>query len=84
MEEMNVQDMSETDEIVQQMLDSITPKERLVGLTPQERLTGLAPEQQVLALSDGVLRGLSQEYLSTLPTDIQETIRRRLGPKGTP
>jgi hypothetical protein len=84
MGEMNMQDMPGTDEIIQQMLDSLPPEQRLAGLAPEERLAGLAPEQQVLALSDGVLRGLPKEYLSTLPVDIQETIRRRLGTKATP
>ena len=102
MGEMNMQDMPGTDEIIQQMLDSLppeqrlaglapeerlaglAPEERLAGLAPEQRLAGLAPEQQVLALSDEVLRGLPKEYLSTLPADVQEAIRRRIGTKATP
>jgi hypothetical protein len=102
MGDMNMQEVPGTDEVIQQMLDSLplearlagltpkerlaglTPKERLAGLTPEERLADLAPEQQVLALSDVVLRGLPKEFLSTLPTDIQEAIRLRLGTKATP
>jgi len=120
MGEMNMQDMPGTDEIIQEMLDSLppeqrlaglapevrlaglapkvrvaglapkdrveglAPEERLAGLTPEQRLAGLAPEQQVLALSDGVLRGLPKEYLSSLSADVQEAIRRRLGTKATP
>ncbi len=80
----NMEDMPGTDEIIQQMLDSLSPEERLAGLAPEQRLAGLAPEQQVLALSDGVLRGLSPEYLSSLPADVQEAIRCRIGPKVTP
>ncbi len=111
MGDMNMQDMPGTDEIIQEMLDSLPPEQRLAGLAPEQRLAGLAPkvrvaglapkdrvdglapeerladlapEQQVLALSDVVLRGLPKEYLSTLPADIQEAIRRRLGIKATP
>ena len=111
MGEMNMQDMPGTDEIIQEMLDSLPPEQRLAGLTakvrleglapeerlaglapevrlaglaPEVRLAGLAPEQQVLALSDEVLRGLPKEYLSSLSADVQEAIRRRIGPKATP
>jgi hypothetical protein len=83
MGEMNMQDMPGTDEIIQQMLDSLPPEVRLAGLAPEERLADLAPEQQVLALSDVVLRGLSKEYLSSLPAEVQEAIRRRIGTKAT-
>lgn len=48
-------------------------------LTPEERLEGLPPEQQILALSDEVLRGFSDEYIRTLPEHVQQTIRKRLG-----
>ncbi len=65
-------------------VEGLAPEERLAGLAPEQRLAGLAPEQQVLALSDEVLRGLSPEYLSTLPADVQEAIRRRIGTKATP
>jgi hypothetical protein len=33
----------------------------------------------VLALPDEVLRGLSDEYVATLPSDIQATVRIRRG-----
>jgi hypothetical protein len=59
----------------------LAPKDRVAGLSPEERLADLAPEQQVLALSDVVLRGLPQEYLGSLPADVQEAIRRRIGTK---
>ena len=48
-------------------------------LTPKERLAGLAPEEQILALSDEVLRGLQEEYVRSLPSHVQQTIRKRLG-----
>ncbi len=93
MGETNMQDMPGTDQNIQQMLDSLPPEQRLAGLTPEvrlaglapeERLAGLAPEQQVLALSDVVLRGLPKEYLGSLPAEVQEAIRRRIGTKSTP
>jgi len=77
-------DMPGTDEIIQQMLDSRPPEQRLAGLAPEQRLAGLAPEEQVLALSDEVLRGLPEAYVSSLQANIQQAIRRRIGPKATP
>jgi hypothetical protein len=97
MEGTNMQDMPGTDEIIQEMLDSLpieqrlagiapeqrlaglAPEQRLAGVPPEQRLAGLPPEQQVLALSDVVLRGLPAEYLRSLPPDVQEAIRRRIG-----
>ena len=108
MEGTNMLDMPGTGEIIEEMLNSLPPEQRLAGLAPDVRLAGLAPdvrvaglapqdrvaglspearladlapEQQVLALSDVVLRGLPQEYLGSLPADVQEAIRRRIGTK---
>lgn len=75
------------DEILQKLLSSLTPEqrlrglgpeERLRGLEPEERLRGLAPEEQILALSDTVLRGLSEDYVRSLPRRVQSEIRKRL------
>jgi len=72
----------------EQVLRSYAPKERLAGLAPEERLAGLAPEerlaglteaQAVLALPDAMLRGLSNEYLATLPQETRAAIQKRLG-----
>jgi hypothetical protein len=84
MEGTNMQDMPGTDEIIQEMLNSLPIEQRLAGLTPEERLADLAPDQQVLALSDVVLRGLSTSYLRSLPAEVQEAIRRRIGSPTTP
>ena len=84
MEGTNMQDMPGTDEIIQEMLDSLPPEQRLAGLAPEQRLAGLAPEQQILTLSDGVLRGLPSEYVRSLPAEVQEAIRRRIGTKASP
>lgn len=72
----------------EQRLEGLAPEQRLEGLTPEQRLACLAPEQilaavpperVVLGLPDAALRELSDRYLATLPDDIQEAIRRRLG-----
>jgi hypothetical protein len=78
-EGLNMQDMPGTDEIIQQMLDSLPVEQRLAGLPPEQRLAGLAPEQQLLALSGGVVRGLRPDYLGSLAPAVQEAIRRSLG-----
>jgi hypothetical protein len=69
-------------------LKSIPVKDRLAGLTPEQRLDGLPPEQigralapgdLVLALSDEALRALSNDYIQTLPADVQRKVRARRG-----
>jgi hypothetical protein len=71
----------------EQVLKAYAPEQRLAGLAPEQRLAGLAPEQRlaglnedqaVLALPEALLRGLSDEYLATLPADTREAIRERL------
>ena len=39
----------------------------------------LTPEQAVLALPDELLRGLSDEYLASLPEGIRAAVRARIG-----
>ena len=72
----------------EQVLRTFAPEQRLAGLAPEQRLAGLAPEQRlaglteaqaVLALPDAMLRGLSNEYLATLPRETRAAIQRRLG-----
>jgi hypothetical protein len=58
---------------------ALPPAERLAGLPPAERLAGLSPEEQILALSDEVLRGFSDDYVRSLPEHVQQKIRERLG-----
>jgi hypothetical protein len=52
----DLEDMPGTDEMLQQMLDSLPLEQRLAGLTLEERLAGLTPEQQLLALSSAAKR----------------------------
>ncbi|KYG04538.1 hypothetical protein BE21_46255 [Sorangium cellulosum] len=84
----DVEEMEGYDEMLQKLLDSLpierrlaglTPEERLAGLAPEERLAGLSPAHQLLALSDEALRGFPDEYLRSLPAEVQDAIRRRIG-----
>jgi hypothetical protein len=76
----------------EQVLRSYAPEQRLAGLAPEQVLRSYAPEQRlaglteaqaVLALPDSMLRGLSNEYLATLPRETRATIQRRLGKTAT-
>lgn len=84
----NAREREGLDEMLEKLLRSLPPEEvmrhykpeeRLAGLAPEERLAGLAPEEQILALSDEVLRSLSEAYVRTLPKRVQQAIRKRLG-----
>jgi hypothetical protein len=63
------------------MEDCLPVEDRLAGLTPEQRLMGLAPEHLVLALPDEALRGLSPDYLESLPEEVQKVIAVRLKKK---
>ena len=60
------------------VLRAFTPEE-IVANPPEKRLAGLPEAEAVLALPDAVLRGLSEEYVATLPRGTRAAIRRRLG-----
>ncbi len=81
------------EEAMKRILARMSPEQRLAGLAPEQRLAGLAPEQRlvgltdaqaVLALPDAVLRGLSNEYLATLPRETRAAIQKRLGGAASP
>jgi hypothetical protein len=63
----------------EQRLAGLAPEQRLAGLAPEQRLVGLTEAQAVLALPAAMLRGLSNEYLATLPRETRAAIQRRLG-----
>jgi hypothetical protein len=63
----------------EEILAHLKPEERLVGLKPEERLAGLTPEQSVLALPDVILAQLPESLFATLPNDVREVIRARIG-----
>jgi hypothetical protein len=62
----------------EQVLRAYAPEQRLAGLAPEQRLVGLTEAQAVLALPDAMLRGLSDEYLATLPRETRAAIQKRL------
>ena len=63
----------------EQRVAGLPPEQRMAGLPPEQRLAGLTPEQAVLALPDEVLRGLSDDYLASLPEGIRAAVRARIG-----
>jgi hypothetical protein len=63
----------------EEVLSHFSPEQRLAGLSPEQRLLGLSPTEQLLAMPDEVLRGLTGAFLSSLPLETQEAIRRRFG-----
>src|SRR5271168_1386283 len=63
----------------EEVLSAFAPEQRVAGLAPEQRLAGLTEAQTVLALPDATLRGLSDEYLATLPRATRAAIQRRLG-----
>ncbi len=67
------------DELVRRSLRNYTPEQRLEGLAPEERLAGLAPDHIALALPAEVLRALSDDYIATLPAEVQREVRARRG-----
>ena len=60
-------------------LTRLSPEQRLAGLAPEQRLAGLAPGYEGLAFPDAALRALSDEYIATLPAEVQATVRARRG-----
>jgi hypothetical protein len=71
-----------------ELAQGLKPEERLRGLTPddlahalkpEDRLVGLSEIEQVLALPPHLLRVLPDEYVASLPTNVQATVRARRG-----
>ena len=75
---MAVQELEGYDEVIQKLLDTLTPEQRLAGIPPEQRLAGIPPEQRLLALPDETLRALPEDYLATLPEPVRAAIRQRL------
>ena len=75
------------DKLKKEHLEKLSPEERLEGLAPEQVLGAFAPEQRlagistehlILALPVDVLRVLPEEYLRSLPPEVQEKIQQRL------
>jgi hypothetical protein len=79
---MSIQDMEGYDEVMEKLLNSLPPEQRLAGLAPEQRLAGLDHDHQALALPLDVLRLLPEDYLLTLGPEVQAELRRRLAPNG--
>jgi hypothetical protein len=62
----------------EQRLAGLPAEQRLAGLPAEQRLAGLDREHEALALSVELLRLLPDEYLRSLPPEVQAEIRRRL------
>lgn len=73
-----IQDLEGYDEMLQKLLAETPVEMRLAGLTPEQRLAGLAPEQLLTALPVEALRALSEDFVRTLPSDVQAVVRERL------
>jgi hypothetical protein len=71
----------------EQRLAGLTPEEVLPRFAPEQRLAGLAPEQRlvdlgdraILAMPDHLLKMLPDEAFTTLPADVRDAIRKRIG-----
>ena len=79
---MSMQDMEGYDELLQRLLDSLPPEQRLAGLPPEQLLSSLDHDHQALALPLDVLRLLPEEYFRSLSPDIAAELRRRLQQNG--
>jgi hypothetical protein len=62
----------------EQVLGAFAPEQVLGAFAPEQRLAGLPPETLIPALPLEVLRVLPDEYLRSLPGDVQEQIQKRL------
>ena len=71
-------DLEGWDDWMAQYIASMPPEKLLAHIKPADRLAGIAPEHAVLALPVEVLRGLSPEYIATLPDDVRAAVRARL------
>jgi hypothetical protein len=78
MKRRNKQDMPGYHEMFLKLVEAMPAEERLAGLAPEQRLAGLAPELAVLALPAEMLRALSEEYVRSLPADVQKEVKKRL------
>jgi hypothetical protein len=75
----DVKTMEGYEDIRRKFAESLTFEERLAGLPPEQVLSAFPPEQRLLSLPDDALRAISDDYLRTLPADVQDVIRKRIG-----
>jgi hypothetical protein len=69
--------MKDENKVVESLEEVLT---RLIArMPPEKRLRDLTEAQAVLAMPDPILRGLSDEYLATLPPETRAVIEKRIG-----
>ncbi len=62
----------------EQVLPRFAPEQRLAGLAPEQRLVDLG-DRAILAMPDHLLKMLPDEAFTTLPADVRDAIRKRIG-----
>jgi hypothetical protein len=82
MKQPNIEEVPGWNEMMRRFLDRLPVEERLEGLVPEEiaaRLNPALPLDRLLpTLPLELLRGLSEEYLRSLPPEVLDQVRRRL------
>ena len=63
----------------EERLRGLKPDDLAHALKPEDRLVGLSEVEQVLALPPHLLGALSDEYIASLPANVQATVRARSG-----
>ena len=87
MKQPDIEELPGYEEMFQKLVEAMPLEKRLAGLAPEQvlgvfapeqRLAGLPTEQLILALPVEVLRVLPEEYLRSLPGEVQEQVKKRL------
>ena len=78
MKRRNMKNTQSYDEMFQKLVEAWPVEKRLAGLDPAQRLAGLDPAHAVLALPPEILSALSEEFIRSLPPDVQREVKRRL------
>jgi hypothetical protein len=78
MKQPDIEELPGYEEMFQKLIEAMPLEKRLAGLAPEQRLAGLATEQLILALPVDVRQVLPEEYLRSLPSEVQEQIQKRL------
>ena len=65
------------DEVIQRFLAELPTEQRLAGLPPEQVVQAVGTEHLLLAMSDDVLRALSDDFVEKLPEPTRGLIRAR-------
>ncbi len=86
MKQQDIEELPGYEEMFQKLVEAMPVEKRLAGLAPEQRLAGLTPEQRFAGLTADtliaslpleILRTFPEEYIRSLPADVQDTIRKR-------